>query len=94
MAEKSKRVVHCNYVETEELRAIRVEDLEGIPDLSVKAMLKNRMYTVGDVLDKWDKLSGIYGIGVVRLRHVKAAIFATICEMGLLKKCELQDVIV
>lgn len=94
MAEKIKTVVHCNYVETDELRNMPIKDLEGIPELSVNAMAKHEIFTVGEALDAWNKLSDFKGVGVIRLRHVKAAIFAQICEMGLLKKCELQDVIV
>lgn len=91
MAEKLVRKVHCNYVETDELRNIFIKDLEGLPEISVKAMEKNKMFTIGDVLDKWETFSKIKGIGVVRIRHVKAAIFAQICEMGLLRQCELQE---
>ena len=91
MAEKLVRKVHCNYVETDELRNIFIKDLEGLPEISVKAMEKNKMFTIGDVLDKWDTFSKIKGIGIVRIRHVKAAIFAQICEMGLLRQCELQE---
>ena len=49
------------------------------------------MFTVGDVLDRWTELSKVKGVGVVRIRHVKAAIFAQICEMGLLKKADLVE---
>ena len=91
MSEKLVRKVHCNYVETDELRSMYIKDLEGLPEISVKAMEKNKMFTIGDVLDKWDTFSKIKGIGVVRIRHVKAAIFAQICEMGLLRQCELQE---
>ena len=91
MAEKLIRKVHCNYEETEELRKIYVRDLENIPDLAVKAVENNKMFTVGDVLDRWEELSTVKGMGSVRIRHVKAAIFAQICEMGLLRKCELTE---
>ena len=91
MAEKLIRKVHCNYEETEELRKIYVRDLENIPDLAVKAVENNKMFTVGDVLDRWEELATVKGMGAVRIRHVKAAIFAQICEMGLLKKCELTE---
>lgn len=91
MAEKLIRKVHCNYEETEELRKIYVRDLENIPDLAVKAVENNKMFTVGDVLDRWEELGTVKGMGAVRIRHVKAAIFAQICEMGLLRKCELTE---
>lgn len=89
--EKLVRKVHCTYTETDELRKIYVKDLENIPDLAVKAMEKNKIFTVGDVLDRWTELGEVKGIGVVRIRHVKAAVFATICEMGLLKKADLVE---
>ena len=89
--EKLVRKVHCTYTETDELRKIYVRDLEGIPDLAVKAMEKNKIFTIGDVLDHWTELSQVKGIGVVRIRHVKAAVFAQICEMGLLKKADLEE---
>lgn len=92
-AKKPKTIVHCNYVETDELRQIYIQDLEGIPELSVQAMHKNSIFTVGEALDKWDKLAKLKGAGKVRIGHVKAAIFAQICEMGLLRKTELQEVI-
>ena len=89
--EKLVRRVHCNYEETDELRSMCIRDLENIPDIAVKAMENNKMFTVGDVLDNWNSFTNIKGIGAVRIRHVKAAIFATICEMGLLRKCELVE---
>lgn len=89
--EKLVRKVHCTFTETDELRSIYIKDLDSIPDLAVTAMEKNKMFTVGDVLDHWTELSKVKGIGVVRIRHIKAAIFATICEMGLLKKAELVE---
>ena len=89
--EKLVRKVHCTYTETDELRKIYVRDLEGIPDLAVKAMEKNKIFTIGDVLDRWTELGEVKGIGVVRIRHVKAAVFAMICEMGLLKKADLVE---
>ena len=89
--EKLVRKVHCTYTETDELRRIYVKDLEGIPDLAVRAMEKNKIFTVGDVLDHWAELGKVKGIGVVRIRHVKAAVFAQICEMGLLKKADLVE---
>ena len=91
MAEKFVRKVHCNYIETDELRDFYIRDLEGLPEISVKAMENNKMFTIGDVLDKWNSFDKIKGIGAVRVRHVKAAIFAQICEMGLLRQCELQE---
>ena len=36
--EKLVRKVQCTYTETDELRKIYVKDLEGIPDIAVKAM--------------------------------------------------------
>ena len=89
--EKLIRKVHCTYTETDELRKIYVKDLEGIPDIAVKAMESNKIFTVGDVLDRWNSFGDIKGIGAVRIRHVKAAIFAQICEMGLLKKADLVE---
>lgn len=89
--EKLVRKVHCNYEETDELRGIYVRDLTGIPDLAVTAMENNKMFTVGDILDHWTELGKVKGIGAVRVRHIKAAIFATICEMGLLRKCDLVE---
>ena len=89
--EKLVRKVHCTYNETDELRSIYVRDLEGIPDLAVKAMEKNKIFTVGEVLDHWKQISEVKGIGAVRIRHIKAAIFAQICEMNLLKKAELVE---
>jgi DNA integrity scanning protein DisA with diadenylate cyclase activity len=89
--EKLVRKVHCNYEETDELRKIYVRDLTGIPDLAISAVEKNKMFTVGDILDHWKELSEVKGIGAVRIRHIKAAIFAQICEMGLLRKCELVE---
>lgn len=89
--EKLVRKVQCTYTETDELRSIYVKDLEGIPDIAVKAMESNKMFTVGDVLDRWTELGKVKGVGVVRIRHVKAAIFAQICEMGLLKKADLVE---
>lgn len=82
-----KGKVRCTYEETDELRNTYVKDLEGLPEIAVKAMEKNKMFTVGDVLDRWNSFDKIKGIGAVRIRHVKAAIFAQICEMGLLRSC-------
>ena len=89
--EKLVRKVQFIFTETDELRKIYVRDLEGIPDLAVKAMESNKMFTVGDVLDRWTELGNVKGIGVVRVRHVRAAIFAQICEMGLLKNADLVE---
>ena len=89
--EKLVRKVHCTYTETDELRGIYVRNLERIPDLVVTAMEKNKIFTVGDVIDNWTELGKVKGFGSVRVRHIKAAIFATICDMGLLRKAELVE---
>lgn len=89
--EKLVKKVQFIFTETDELRKIYVRDLEGIPDLAVKAMEKNKMFTIGDVLDRWTELGEVKGIGIVRVRHVRAAIFAQICEMGLLKNADLVE---
>ena len=90
--EKTNTVVACKYEETDELRNIFLKDLEGLPELAVKAMERNKIFTVGEVLDRWNDFSKIRGMGAVRIRHVKAAIFAQICEMGLLKDAAIRTV--
>ena len=86
---KPVNVIRCTYTETDELRDFKVMDLEGLPEVAINALYKIGCFTVGEVLDNWSKIPSIKGIGKVRVRHIKAAVFAQICEMGLLKDADV-----
>jgi len=87
-AKKERTIMNCKYVETDELRNVRVSDL-GLPEKAAMVLYRIEAFTVGDVLDRWNQLSTIPGCGDVKLKHIKAAVFAQICEMGLLRDSEL-----
>lgn len=87
-AKKERTIVNCKYLETEELRKFKVSDL-GLPDKAAMVLYRIEAFTVGDVLDRWNELADLPGCGTTKLKHIKAAVFAQICEMGLLRDSEL-----
>lgn len=89
---KPEHKVHITYMETEELRNLSIENLE-IPDSCMNVLNRIEARTIGDVLDNWNNLEQLPGCGVVKLRHIRAATFALMCEMGCLKNCELKEVV-
>lgn len=90
-AKKEKTIVHVDYLETEALRKYSVSDL-GLPEKAAMVLYRIEAFTVGDVLDHWNELADLPGCGVTKLRHIKAAVFALICEMGLLRNTELATI--
>ena len=87
-AKKERKVIRCNYVETEKLRNFKVSEL-GLPEKAAMVLYRIEAFTVGDVLDKWDELAELPGCGATKLKHIKAAVFAQICELGLLRDSEV-----
>lgn len=86
------RRVHFVYTETNELRKMDILKL-SLKEGYIKALRANGLHTVGAILDNWDNLMKLGNMGVTKVKNVKAAVFAQICEMGLLKDSELKFVV-
>ena len=86
------RKLNFVFTETEELRNYDISTLDMKEGYN-KALRACGMHTVGAVIDNWDNLDKLPNMGVTKVKNVRAAIFALICEMNLLKDSKLKFVV-
>ena len=79
------------FEDTEEVRDQDIEVLL-LKDGYEKALHRNEIFKIGDLINKWDKLNRLNGIGEIKVRHIRAALFAYLMEIGAIKETKLVEV--
>ena len=60
-------------------------------DYDVNVLLRANITTLGGVLQHWDILGNIKGMGPDRVKELKASAFAALCAFGCVKKLQLKE---
>ena len=76
------------FDETEELRRMDIGYL-GLKEGYEKILYRFEIRTLGDLIDNWERLPRLHNMGVVKVRHIRAAFFAYLMEIGAIRDTKL-----
>ena len=89
MKETEYGKVKVIYKDKSEVKEIGIDHLD-LKDSIKNALKRDRIFTVGDILDDWDKLTKKSGIGITKAKEIRASVFALLCEFGCVKKLQYE----
>ena len=46
------------------------------------ALCRAKIFTLGQLMEKWDSLGEIKNLGALTVKEIHAAVFATLCDLG------------
>lgn len=86
--------VRFTFIETERFRLTSVDELPFDTQMYSNSLKRGGMKTIGAILDNWDNIGGAAkdyaekhntkaSMGMSRIKHIRAAVFAYLCEQGL-----------
>lgn len=78
-------VITVNYKITDEITSTPIKMLH-LDNRSSNALQRAKVYTLGDILERWDALEEVGNMGEKSVKTTKAAVFAYLCETGCIKR--------
>ena len=88
-----KERIKVVYNTTQEVENMSIDHL-CLKDGTRNALKRIGLFSVGDILNKWDDLTNVIpiegrsGIGVTKEKEIHASVFAFLCELGCIKRLQ------
>lgn len=78
-------VITVKYKIADEITSTPIKMLH-LDNRSSNALQRAKVYTLGDILERWDALEEVGNMGEKSVKTTKAAVFAYLCEAGCIKR--------